>query len=240
MNKIDVLDAGFVQLMRCADSDLDVVNAARVSFDKESEWMCGCGGVPDRETGPCCHQPGDWKLSDRDTKLIHYLATHNHWSPFSHPQIRFRVKAPIFVRTQLFKHKQGATENEVSRRYVDSEPEMYIPTHWRTRPTDGMKQGSGDDTLDIDGCDIDHADLMLGYYNTLIDDGVAPEQARSFLPQGVYTEWIWTGSLAFFARVYNQRADAHAQWESQQFAHAIGKIMGELFPVSWKALTGKE
>lgn len=257
--KIDVLDKGFIQLMRCADSDLDVVNCARVSFGKESDWepafkddcpeCCGSGESIQWDyhmkkdfKGMCdCHihyNPSkgythNKKLSDRDTKLIHYLARENHWSPFAHPQIRLRVKAPIFIRTQLFKHKQGLVENEVSRRYVDDEPEFYIPSKWRKRPEDGIKQGSSDELVDF----YFNHEAYLAVYNRALETGIAPEQARSVLPQSTYTEWIWTGSLAAFVRIYKQRSDPHAQWEAQQYAHALAEIIEPLFPVSWKALT---
>jgi len=214
--KVDVLDKGFVELMMCADSDHTVVNAARVSFGKQVD-------------------PDDF-LSERDEKLIHYLARENHWSPFAHPQVRFRVKAPIFVRTQLFKSKVGLTENEVSRRYVDDEPEFYEPEVWRGRPDKSIKQGSGKD-IECPYAQRDTNFQTLELYHFLIGENVAPEMARMVLPQSTYTEWIWTGSLAAFARVYRQRSDPHAQWEAQQYAHALDKIIAPLFPVSWEALT---
>jgi thymidylate synthase (FAD) len=183
-------------------------------------------------------------LSEKDKKLITYLAKHKHWTPFAHPQITLRIKAPIFVRTQLFKHKVGFVENEISRRYVTFDPEIYMPT-WRSAPTDGAKQGSSDFMQD------DHIlrDIQitagkthlegLSAYQKLLDMGVAPEQARGVLPQNTYTEWWWTGSLSSYARVYAQRIDAHAQWEVQQYAKAINDIIQPLFPVSWAVLTGK-
>lgn len=255
--KIDVLDKGFVELMMCADSDLTVVNCARVSFGKESvlekEHRPNCPALSawDIPNACACDRPRLY-LSDRDTKLIHYLARENHWSPFAHPQIRLRVKAPIFIRTQLFKHKFGAVENEVSRRYVDDGPEFYAPDVWRGRPDKSIKQGSEGvvraipyestglpEAWDTDPGSLSntHNESLLYLYNTMLKGGVAPEQARMVLPQSTYTEWIWTGSLAFFARVYNQRSDPHAQWEAQQYAKAIGEIVEPLFPVSWKALT---
>jgi thymidylate synthase (FAD) len=132
-------------------------------------------------------------------------------------------------------------ENEVSRRYVTDEPQFYTPD-WRAAPTDGAKQGSSDF---MDGADAYELDKMynrvvldaLDVYNRLLAEGVAPEQARSILPQGTYTEWWWTGSLSAYARVYAQRVDAHAQWEVQQYAQAISQIIAPLFPHSWKALT---
>jgi thymidylate synthase (FAD) len=182
------------------------------------------------------------KLSKKDEKLISYLAKHKHWTPFAHPQITLRIKAPIFIRTQLFKHKVGFVENEVSRRYVSESPVVYSP-RWRGKPTGGAKQGS-EDFMPINeqyNTANRHYEFTIKdaveTYQQLIDLGVAPEQARSVLPQGTYTEWWWTGSLSAFARVYHQRSDVHAQWEVRQYADAIAKIIQPLFPVSWKTLT---
>lgn len=218
IDKVNVLDKGFVQYVSHMGDDLTVVNAARVSFNKESE-----------------------EFGDRDEKLIRYLAKHKHWTPFAHPQITLRIKAPIFVRTQLFKHKVGFTENEISRRYVTFEPEIYNPM-WRSAPTNGAKQGSGD--FISDDATNNRLDFLYGVvaenvevYKKLLDLGVAPEQARAVLPQGTYTEWWWTGSLSSYARVYAQRIDAHAQWEVQQYAKGIGQIIEKLYPTSWKVLT---
>lgn len=219
--KIDVLDKGFVQYVMHMGSDLTVVNAARVSFNSEST-----------------------EFTERDGKLVNYLAKHKHWTPFAHPQITLRIKAPIFIRTQLFKHKVGFVENEVSRRYVSDAPEIYIP-NWRGKPTNGAKQGS-EDFMPIN--DVYNtlnrsyemtAKDALHTYEDLLAKGVAPEQARSVLPQGTYTEWWWTGSLSAFARVYSQRIDPHAQWEVRQYAQAIYDIIQPLYPVSWLALTTK-
>jgi thymidylate synthase (FAD) len=226
---IKVLDKGHVEYIEHMGSDLMVANAARVSFAKTSEW----------ETA----EDGTRRLSQRDQKLIKYLAEHNHWTPFAHPQITLRIKAPIFVRTQLFKHKVGFTENEVSRRYVTAEPEFYTPD-WRSAPTDGAKQGSSDFMYDPVVEDLDRVYNRIALesveiYKTLLKEGVAPEQARALLPQGTYTEWWWTGSLSAYARVFKQRIDTHAQWEVQQYAAAIGKILELLFPHSWAVLTAK-
>lgn len=234
-NNVLVLDGGFVEYIDHLGNDLTVVNAARVSFHKESGWdgeQHWTGSIRDK------------KLAERDQKLIKYLAKHKHWTPFAHPQITLRIKAPIFVRTQLFKHKVGFTENEVSRRYVSDPPQVYFP-RWRGKPTNGAKQGS-DGFLEINE---DYNTLNRHYemtvrealltYHELLDRGVAPEQARAVLPQGTYTEWWWTGSLSAYARVYAQRIDAHAQWEVQQYAKAINLIIAPLFPHSWAALTEK-
>lgn len=198
--------------------DLMVVNAARVSFAKESK-----------------------ELTDQDKKLIYYLAKHKHWTPFSHPQITLRVKAPLFVRSQLFKHKVGLTENEVSRRYVDSPPEFYFPI-LRQRPDNGMKQGSKNEfPVNLDKCGtILQASYSMAAkaYEMLLEEGVAPEQARLVLPQSTYTEWYWTGSLSAYARVCKQRLDPHAQVETQEIVKQISDIIQPLFPVSWEALIG--
>lgn len=230
--KVNVLDYGHVDLVDYMGSDLSVVNAARVSFNKESSWDYADSHVPIKT------------LPEKDAKLIKYLGKHNHFTPFCHPQITLRIKCPIFVRAQLGKHQIGLTMNEVSRRYVTFEPEIYTPL-WRNAPTDGAKQGSSGAVEDMDMCirlrqEYDAvAKECLDLYSKLIQDGVAPEQARSILPQGTYTEFMWTGSLYAFARVYNLRIDAHAQWEIQQYAKAIDRIIAPLFPVSWQTLTTK-
>jgi len=216
---ISVLNCGHVEYVSHMGDDLTVVNAARVSFNKESE-----------------------EFSGKDEKLIGYLAKHNHWTPFAHPQITLRIKAPIFIRAQLGKHQVGLVMNEVSRRYVTDEPQFYTP-EWRAAPTDGAKQGSSnfvDDVPLVAEMDEIYNRVVLealDTYNRLLARGVAPEQARAVLPQGTYTEWWWTGSLSAFARIYAQRIDAHAQWEVQQYAKAISEIIAPLYPHSWKALT---
>ena len=189
-------------------------------------------------------------LSQKDTKLIRYLAKHNHWTPFAHPQITLRIKAPVSIRTQFFKHKQGFVENEVSRRYVDNPPEFYHPK-FRERPSRGMKQGSSGwlESNDVGGetsGGVSIEPLYEAYnhlmrqaesvYEDLLSLNVAPEQARFVLPQAMYTEWFWTGSLAAYGRFYKQRIDDHAQWEIQQYAEAVGKILEPLFPISWNEL----
>ena len=236
MTDVRVLDAGFVQLVDRMGSDLTVVNSARVSFSNQSEWDD--------------HTKDRMILKERDEKLIRYLAKHNHWTPFAHPQITLRIKAPISIRTQFFKHKQGFVENEISRRYVDNPPEFYHP-EWRRKPNKNAKQGS-DGLLECSG----GGDTSGGFathplyrkyqslmrdaenvYEDLISANVAPEQARFVLPQAMYTEWYWTGSLAAYARFYKQRIDEHAQWEIQQYADAVGKIIEPFFPISWQELT---
>ena len=239
--KIKVLDKGHVELVDHMGTDLTVCNAARVSFNKESEWGLDFDAIERLKS--CPYNKDDVRmLKEKDEKLIRYLAKHNHWTPFAHPQITLRVKAPVSIRTQFFKHKQGFVENEISRRYVSYEPEFYNPV-WRSKPTDGAKQGSEDFVKDeveanVYSMAFDHVCVeALNNYNHLIEQGIAPEQARFILPQGMYTEWYWTGSLAAYARFYKQRKDDHAQWEIREYANAIGQIIEPYFPVSWKHLT---
>ena len=238
--KIKVLDKGHVELMDHMGSDLTVCNAARVSFNKESEWGLDFDAIARLKS--CPYDKDDVRmLKEKDEKLIRYLAKHNHWTPFAHPQITLRVKAPVSIRTQFFKHKQGFVENEISRRYVSYEPEFYNPV-WRSKPTDGAKQGSEDFITEetrtnlYDAIYRESYETALHVYNTLIEKGIAPEQARFVLPQGMYTEWYWTGSLAAYARFYKQRKDDHAQWEIREYADAIGEIIRPLFPFSWDCL----
>jgi thymidylate synthase (FAD) len=233
VSKVTVLGNGHVEYVDHMGNDLTVVNSARVSFNKESDW----------DSEPHWSGAREHKLGEKDQKLVGYLAKHGHWTPFAHPQITLRIKAPISIRTQFFKHKQGFVENEVSRRYVTDVPDFYRP-NWRTAPTGGAKQGSEDfvvDGFDRGMMDRDYHEavqLCIKRYESLIAKGIAPEQARFVLPQGVHTEWWWTGSLAAYARVYTQRSDPHAQWEIRQYADAISQIIAPRFPVSWKALTG--
>ncbi len=199
-------------------SDNRVCNSARVSFDKDADNF----------------------TEEQNTKLINYLAKHNHITPFMHPQITLRETVPIFVARQRFKHVIGFSYNEISRRYVDSEPTLYVPEEWRSRPEGYIKQGSG-------GVMANQQELQYMYnsfatqskelYTQLIESGVAPEQARMVLPQSMLTSYYVTGSLAAFARAYNLRADNHAQKEIQDLAKLWNDVIEPLFPVSWKALT---
>jgi thymidylate synthase (FAD) len=205
-------------------NDLTVANAARVSFGKTSEMEDDPWGPP--------------KLKAKDDKLIRYLAKHNHISPFGHCFASFHVKAPIFVARQLVKHK-FLRWNEISRRYVDDEPEFYVPEVWRGRSAD-KKQGSEGEvklgTLD-DTIVSDSPHEALCAYNALLDAGVAPEQARMVLPQSTMTEWYWSGSLDAFADMCNLRCKPDTQVETREVAKQIDHKMIELFPVSWDALT---
>jgi thymidylate synthase (FAD) len=241
--RISVLDHGFVQYVSHMGDDLTVVNAARVSFNKQSDWELDQEAKTRLdETNSFYWEEDLYRIGEKDKKLIKYLAEHNHWTPFAHPQITLRIRAPISIRTQFFKHKQGFVENEISRRYVIDEPEIYNP-QWRSKPSNGAKQGSDDFILNEDKlaiCDSFYktvASESIKVYNRLIENGVAPEQARFVLPQGTYTEWWWTGSLAAYARVCKQRSDPHAQWEIREYASAIKEMIAPLFPVSWDYLT---
>ena len=205
--------------------DLSVVNAARVSFGKKSELEC------------IDMVKGVYVLSHKDTKLIKYLAKHRHTSPFGHAFATFHVKAPIFVARQLVRHK-FLRWNEISRRYVDDEPEFYVPDEWRGRSAD-KKQGS-DSSIKLSeyvehGPEFIH-DEARSLYNDLLNDGVCPEQARMILPQSTMTEWYWSGSLDAFADMCNLRCASDTQAETQNVALQISRKMRELFPVSWEAL----
>ena len=201
-------------------NDLSVVNAARVSFAKESKW-------DDYDS-----EKDQYVLKDKDRKLIHYLAEHKHLSPFGHCFASFVVKAPIFVARQLVKHK-FLRWNEISRRYVDTKPEFYEPDEWRGKAED-KKQGS-DGVVDVgDWGDTNWACLKA--YQDLLSNGVCPEQARMVLPQSTMTEWYWSGSLDAFAAMCNLRCAGDTQLETRLVANQICDSMKELFPTSWFAL----
>ena len=218
-------------------SDLTVVNAARVSFDKQSDWEKGF----DNDL--------EGLLNYNDEKLIKYLAKHNHWSPFGHASMQFRIKAPVFVARQLVKHQIGLTWNEVSRRYVSNDPSIYYPDTWRAAATD-KKQGSDEEKIIeyIKDSYPDDEDIRVGTvykkamehtvraYDTLIEGGVAPEQARMVLPQSMFTEWYWSGTLYAFARVCNLRCKPDAQYETRMVTNKIDKVAQDMFPVSWECL----
>ena len=210
-----------VELIDHMGSDASVVNAARVSFGKRITEM-----------------------SEGDTKLIRYLAKHNHWSPFGHASVQFRIKAPIFVARQLVKHQVGLTWNEISRRYVDYEPEFYDVDKWRGRPVD-KKQGSSEEEIEwVDGNEEvsttslqTEIEALAEYnYNWMLRAGVAPEQARMILPQSMMTEWYWSGTLYAFARVCNLRCAEDAQYETRIVANLINDECEKLFPISWTEL----
>ena len=267
-------------------SDLSVVNAARASFGKESEWEYGEVEVkPD----PCDPEASVWvapkRLKQADANLIRFLATgyrtkewnelldeitslalqghfspgegdprgeltnllHNykrkaqHWAPFGHPHVQIRVSMPIFLARQFVKHQVGGVWSEESRRYISDEPGVYIPEEWHTRPED-IKQGSGGLVPQqgiADSIAVNTTQRALDAYGQLLGGGVAPEEARTILPLNMMTTVVWTGSLLFWSRVVNQRVDGHAQLAAQVLGKQISAIVGPLFPVSWKELTGR-
>ena len=228
--------------------DLLVVNAARVSMKKKSELVPVCiNFIVGRECEDFPCESCNYRLAEKDKKLIEYLAKHNHWTPFGHPHITLHVKVPIFVARQLMRSNVGIVYNEVSRRYVDDAPEFWWPEDgWRKRAKN-VKQGSSDALIhkvhmfDTNWEDIEHIERSIESaatedYNTLLRSGIAPELARIVLPQNVYTEFYMTGSLAAFARVCKLRLDHHAQKEIRDVAKQISDIIEPLFPVSWKAL----
>lgn len=223
-------------------SDLTVVNAARVSFDKESDWgsyytadgeWYDCPEDTDKETFPT--------VSHRDANLIEYLAKHNHWTPFAHCMITLRETVPIIVARQRYKHVVGFCYNEISRRYVDNDPECYYPDEWRYK-AENKKQGSGGPMTAGEQARVDShykfvCERAIMAYDSMLREGCCPEQARMVLPQGMYTSYYVTGSLAAWARAYAQRIDEHAQKEIQDLAKQWNEIIKPLFPVSWNALT---
>ncbi len=200
-----------VELIDHMGSDLSIVNAARVSFAK-------------------VHEEFDEKS---DTRLINYLAKHNHWSPFGHASMQFHIKAPVFVARQLVKHQIGLTWNEVSRRYVDTEVEFYEPTEWRLA-AENKKQGSSEETVKYNLAPAHR--FAKECYENMLSLGIAPEMARMVLPQSMMTEWYWSGTLYAFARVCNLRCKPDAQKETQNVGWDIDKYARKLFPASWRAL----
>jgi thymidylate synthase (FAD) len=265
-----------VEYVNHMGDDLSVVNAARVSFDKVSDWIYSevdTNGPPERDLRKedkkligylargCSHSEW-WDLVDEiynaaeigDGTFGSYISwnerqvedivktlsgMHTHWTPFTHTAITLRMQAPVPIRTQCFRHRQGFTENEESRRYVSSTPSLFVPDHFRSK-AENVKQGSAG-IHPRSGYHRDAYDYItsrcVAIYEEMIEDGVCPEQARLVLPQGVMVNWIWTGNLASYARFYNQRTDPHAQKEIQDLAKAVGEIIQPMYPVSWMALT---
>jgi len=201
--------------------DLSVVNAARVSFGKKSDYMMRV------------HNGEAKVLQHKDSKLIRYLAKHKHKSPFNHTFTTFHVKAPVFVARQLVKHEYMPW-NEISRRYVDSDPEFYVPDVWRGRAQD-KKQGSAGIVKTNANIEY-HNNVMLQLYKQQLDEGVSPEQARIHLPQSMMTEWYWSGTLYAFAKMCGLRLKEDTQAETRIVAEKIEDVMAKLYPVSWEAL----
>lgn len=233
-----------VELMTHSGDDILVVNAARASFGKESEWAY-VGGK---------NSEGEWEddlkvLRERDRKLINFLAREHHLLPFRHPQVTLRCKAPIFLARQLGKHQVGFSWSEESRRYIITEPEFYWPDKWR-KAAENVKQGSSEEEVkclkDYQGNEMpeyspqDYAEHLAGAalttYKGLLESGVAPELARMILPQNLMVTWVWTGSLLGFYQMYAQRSFPTAQKEARDFAALVEEVIEPLYPVSWAAL----
>lgn len=200
-------------------NDLSVVNAARVSFANSGDGA---------------------RTVEQNEKLIKYLSRHGHWTPFAHTSITLRMTAPVPIRTQCFKHKQGFAENEESRRYISNKPEFYTPV-FRGAVTN-KKQGSGEELTSeqqdsLGDVYVEYMESAIAIYEALLEKGMCEEQARFVLPQGCMVNWYWTGSLSAFARFYKQRTDSHAQVEIQELAKMVGKIIAPIYPISWAALT---
>jgi thymidylate synthase (FAD) len=229
--KIEVLDHGSVELLDRMGSDLTTVESARVSFLK-----------------------GATELGEREVRLIKYLAEHEHTSPFRHAQLMLRLKAPLFVARQLWKHIVGITPefdledrftgfsggvkdagwNEASARYVELQEEFYIPASWRAQSASNKQGSAGPLAVQAEAAAAYRRGLEAAYaaYQQLIELGAAKEQARIVLPQSIYTHWIWTGSLQAFLHVIDLRTKPDAQWETQQYGNAVRAIVAEYFPVA--------
>ena len=236
---LDVIDYEPVTFIDRMGSDLEVCNAARVSFDKETEWGVDQEAI-ERLDGCVYHEEDVQILKEKDRKLLNYLARHDHWSPFAHCFMKFRFEAPIFLARQFVKHQIGFTWNEVSRRYVDNPPFYFVPDSWRRRP-ENMKQGSTfDNAVPVDDKYLEmykcQAREWRADYRSLSREGVCPEQARISQPLAMMTEWIWSGSLMAWARFVKLRIDKNAQAECWPYAAAVYDAMERYFPHSTKAL----
>jgi thymidylate synthase (FAD) len=220
-NGYKITTAKEVELLAYMGDDNAVCDAARVSFDKEAVNY----------------------TPEQNSKLLKYLAKNDHWSPFAHTTLKFRFNAPMFIARQFQKHVVGFAWNEVSRRYVSSDPSFFVPESWRKRP-DNMKQGSvneGEVPLSHDVL-IAYMDQMREHtrdYKSMISQGICPEQVRMCMPQSMMTQWIWTGSLMAWARFVKLRADSHAQQECWPYAKKVREEMEDLFPQATLALLGE-
>lgn len=226
LDSVDPLKDGIskIELIDYMGDDVTVVNAARVSFNKESEWEVPCPDMP--------------VLKHGDGRLINFLARHGHWTPFAHTMLQFRIKAPFFIARQWFRHQVGISRNEVSRRYVREQPEVFMPGYLRKAGPD-IKQGSIDEDAGYPARVVMDEALEQAEtaYLSLIAQGVCPEQARGVLPLASYTEWVETGSIAAYARIFNQRAPKDAQQEVRQYALALPALIPPKMTKSWDSLT---
>ncbi len=224
---------GFVELMEVFGNDLTVANAARVSFNKESAF----------ETATITEEDGSTKsvtqLPKRDVRIINFLAKHKHITPFFHPQVRFRIKMPIFIAREWYRHTIGFARNEVSRRYIATRPECFVPSELRARDKN-IKQGSSDNLIENNNTVVEQmrtfSQQAIDFYEELLEKNVCPEQARMVLPQSMHTEFIETASLSAYARLVGLRVEATAQKEIQDYGRLVSELIEPHFPVSWKAL----
>ena len=257
-----VLDKGSVELIDHMGTDLSVVDAARVSFSKGSEWLRNDAALHGYTQSLHRRKDAKWLLSHdermlewvrgivypclnyEDRGLINYLAREGHWTPFGQVNVKLRIKMPIFVARQAMRTNVGVVWNEESRRYIDSEPEFYEPEVWRGRPEGSIKQGSGNVVEYSNAIPayeyLSSEEIAVYEYKDRLAQGVAPEMARMVLPQSTYTTVIANFTLAAAARFCGLRSDSHAQLEIQQYANAMSELISPLFPVSWAALTGGE
>lgn len=226
---LDPLDDGIssVEIIDHMGTDLTVVNAARVSYNKVAKWQYD--------------EYLNHSLKPQDERLIKYLAGHGHWTPFAQPQIQIRYKMPLFIARQWYTHKEGFTRNEISARYVTVEKEFFIPKTWRKQSEDS-KQGSAGDFEDSDNGVFSMwaqnvVDAAIEAYTEMIHEGMAGEMARMILPQNTYTSFVETGSLAGYARICKLRVSPDAQQETRRYAEAVSELLSPLFPVAWSALT---
>jgi thymidylate synthase (FAD) len=208
---VKVLDKGFVEIVDVMGSDLSVVNAARVSFGKRKE-----------------------AVSAADAKLIRYLWTHHHTSPFRHAAVQFHLKAPIFVLRQWMKHQIGCAWNEISGRYVVFEPDFYLPDNWREQHESNKQGSKGAVTDQAAAKRVYEASLadQFASYKALLKLGVCKEQARMLLPVATYSECYWTTSLQAIMHFLSLRLEAHAQWEIRQYAAACFALVRDRFELS--------
>ena len=233
-------------------NDDSVVNAARISMDKLADMYTPeqnqqlikflALGMSSKDLEKDIEVLSIGQLSNQEIKelLFEYKNKATHWTPFAHTAVSLRMKAPVPIRTQCFKHKQGLVENEESRRYINSTPELFIP-EFRLRPEGSIKQGSAgthpDNKYWVNRY-TEECNHMIQTYEDMIANNIAPEQARFVLPQGCEVNWIWTGNVLAYANFYNKRSDNHAQKEIQKLAEQVSNIIAPLYPMSWEALTG--
>lgn len=235
-------------------TDRDVANFARQSFAKLADNFTEsqnnnlirflARGMASGDWAELCEAIENGTSDPQDAKdLATYMRKiPEHWVPFGHPHISIRMQAPVPIARQAFKHKIGFVESEESRRYISSTPSLYIPDEFRAAAA-SVKQGSAGVHPKSEHWRTNYIEAsqnMVAIYELAIRDGICPEQARFFLPQGCEVNWVWTGSLYAYANFFNQRSDSHAQKEIRDLADQVDQIIAPLYPVSWAALTQGE